>query len=293
MTFGQVISYLQANPVEFIVYAVVLGLLVGSFLNVVIHRLPIMLEKQWLQESEAMLNPDKASVKTQAFNLWVPKSACPHCKIQITAWHNIPVLSYLFLLGRCHNCKTPISMRYPLVEILSAIACGLLAWKFGPTLSFAGVVLFTWFLLCLFFIDYQHQLLPDDLTFPLLWLGFAFNINHTFASLTNAVIGAMAGYIFLWLIYWLFKLITKKEGMGYGDFKLMAALCAWVGWIYLPIIALVSALISLIMAIVLKILAKRELKAAMPYGPSLAIAGWIVLLWGPYFLKLFAIPHHA
>jgi leader peptidase (prepilin peptidase)/N-methyltransferase len=277
---------LQHNPVLYLSIIVVLGLLVGSFLNVVIYRLPVMLKRQWKIDCIAFLEQEKsepsvsAGITHESFNLIAPRSRCPHCGHLITALENIPVLSYLFLKGRCRECKTPISIRYPLIEILSATLVALVAWKFGVSLQAAMAMLLTWVLICLTFIDYDNQYLPDNITLPFLWLGLFLNLNGLFVDLPSAVIGAMAGYLILWLVYQLFKKLTGKEGMGYGDFKLLAMLGAWLGWQALPAIILLSTLVGSVIGISLILFKQHDRSHPIPFGPYLASAGWIVLLWG-------------
>ncbi|MDF2181552.1 A24 family peptidase [Neptuniibacter sp. CAU 1671] len=251
----------------------ILSLSVGSFLNVVIHRIPIMLEREW------------ESIRTDTdpghtFNLATPASRCPVCNHQIRWFENIPVFSYLFLGGKCSSCKTKISLRYPAIETATAlIGCGLF-YHFGPTWHTAALIGFSWILLCLIFIDIDHQLLPDNLTLPLLWLGLLVNTQGLFTSLENAVWGAVVGYLSLWSVYWAFKLLTGKEGMGYGDFKLLAALGAWAGAAQLPLIILLSSLVGAVFGIAMMLFKKHDHQQPLPFGPYLAVAGWIALLWG-------------
>jgi len=281
------LALLQHNPVLYLSIIGVLGLLVGSFLNVVIYRLPVMLKRQWKADCITFLEQEKIHSTGEAgdaaiepFNLVVPRSRCPHCGHLITALENIPVLSYLFLRGRCRECKTPISIRYPLIEILSAGLVAVVAWKFGVSLQTSMAMLLTWGLICLSFIDYDHQYLPDNITLPFLWLGLLLNLNGLFVDLTSAVIGAMAGYLILWLVYQLFKKFTGKEGMGYGDFKLLAMLGAWLGWQVLPVVILLSTLVGSIIGIFLILFKQHDRSHPIPFGPYLAVAGWIALLWG-------------
>lgn len=256
-----------------------LGLVVGSFLNVVIYRLPLMMEAGWRRDCCELLEVD-VSAETPALSLAVPNSHCPHCKAPVKPWQNIPVVSYLLLRGRCGSCKTPISIRYPIVEAISGAACLFLALQFGPTWTMVGAVLLSWALIALTLIDFDHQLLPDNITLPLLWLGLLFNVFEVFVSLQDAVIGAMAGYLSLWSVYWLFKLLTGKEGMGYGDFKLLAALGAFMGWQALPMIILLSSLVGAAVGILLIVVRKRGRDVPIPFGPYLAAAGWLALVWG-------------
>lgn len=259
-----------------------LGLLVGSFLNVVIYRLPLMMESRWRRDCCELLDVENAisEVPETPFNLAFPNSHCTHCKAAIKPWHNIPVLSYCVLRGKCGNCAARISPRYPLLEIVTGLMTLALVWHFDVSLALLGALLFTWSLIALTMIDIDHQLLPDDITLPLLWLGLMFNLNATYASLPNAVIGAIAGYLALWSIYWVFKLITGKEGMGYGDFKLLAALGAWLGWEALPMIILLSSVVGACCGIALMLIKRRGKEIPIPFGPYLAMAGWIALLWG-------------
>ena len=257
----------------------VLGLMVGSFLNVVIYRLPLMMESRWRRDCCELL--EVAQEKTEApLNLATPNSHCPHCKAAIKPWQNIPVVSYLLLGGKCGNCGTSISVRYPVIELVTGLMTLALGFYFEASAALLGVMLLTWALIALTMIDVDHQLLPDDITLPLMWLGLLFNVGNTYVSLQDAVIGAMAGYLILWSIYWLFKLLTGKEGMGYGDFKLLAALGAWLGWQALPVIILLSSLVGAICGIALMVIKRRGKEIPIPFGPYLAMAGWIALLWG-------------
>ncbi|HSG23651.1 MAG TPA: A24 family peptidase [Azonexus sp.] len=260
-----------------------LGLCVGSFLNVVIHRLPKIMEQEW-QAQCAELHGESASTAAH-LSLAKPRSRCPACGHQITAMENIPVLSYLLLKGKCSGCGTSISARYPIVEILTALLSAYTAWHFGPTLQAAGALLLVWSLIALAAIDFDTQLLPDTITLPLLWLGLAFNLANAYVDLPAAVGGAMAGYLALWTVFWLFKLATGKEGMGYGDFKLLAALGAWLGWQMLPTIILLSSVVGAIIGIALIIVARRGRNVPIPFGPYLAAAGGIALFWGPQLTR--------
>ncbi|AHV37674.1 methyltransferase [Aeromonas hydrophila YL17] len=256
------------------------SLMIGSFLNVVIHRLPIMLEREWQAEYLSYFNPETQLQQEERYNLMVPRSACPHCGHAITAMENIPLLSWLWLKGRCRECQAPISARYPLVELLTALLSLVVAATFPPSWGLLAALLLTWVLVALTFIDLDKMLLPDQLTLPLLWGGLLFNLAGGFVPLADAVIGAMAGYLVLWSLYWAFKLLTGKEGMGYGDFKLLAALGAWLGWQALPIVLLLSSLVGAIIGISLILLRNHHQNKPIPFGPYLAIAGWIALLWG-------------
>ncbi|WP_295760692.1 A24 family peptidase [Undibacterium sp.] len=259
-------------------FTAMIGLLIGSFLNVVIHRIPKMMQRE--SDNYVAIESGKELVHTDTYNLMLPRSACPHCGHQITALENIPVLSYLFIRGKCTGCKAPISPRYPLVELLTGALSGYVVWHFGSGLVGMGAVLFVWLLIAMTFIDADTQLLPDDLTYLLLWSGLLINLNGSFTSLSSAVIGAAAGYLSLWSIYWLFKLATGKEGMGYGDFKLLAALGAWMGWSMLPIIILLSSLVGALVGISLMLFTKMSKNKPIPFGPYLAAAGLIALIWG-------------
>jgi leader peptidase (prepilin peptidase)/N-methyltransferase len=258
--------------------AAVLGLLVGSFLNVVIYRIPKMMQRE--SDNYVANEMGKELPHTDRFNLMVPRSSCPHCGHQITALENIPVISWLMLGGKCSSCKAPISARYPAIELVNALLSAALVWHFGSGWMGLATLAFGWFLLAMTMIDYDTQLLPDDLTYPLLWLGLLVNVNGMFVPLRDAVIGAAAGYLVLWSIYWLFKLATGKEGMGYGDFKLLAALGAWLGWAMLPTIILLSSVVGAVVGISLIVVAKRGRDKPIPFGPYLAAAGLIALLYG-------------
>lgn len=278
---------LQHSPSVFVVVTTVLGLMVGSFLNVVIHRLPKMMERTW-REQCAEINGNAADAADAAtYNLVVPRSACPSCGAQIAALQNVPVLSYLLLRGRCANCKSPIGLRYPLVELVTSGLSGFLAWHFGFGYAAIAAIVFAWALIALTCIDFDTQLLPDDITLPLLWVGLLVNARGIFTDLTSAVIGATAGYLVLWLVYWLFKLVTGKEGMGYGDFKLLAAIGAWLGWQMLPLVILLSASVGSIVGIGLIILARHGRNVPIPFGPYLAIAGLITMLWGGAIMRAY------
>jgi len=256
----------------------ILGLLIGSFLNVVIHRLPKMMQRE--SDNYVAHESGKPLPHQDRYDLVAPRSACPHCGHAITAWENIPVVSYLFLRGKCVACKAPISARYPAVELLTGILSFSLVWHFGSGAAGLASLVFAWLLIAMTFIDADTQLLPDDLTYPLLWIGLLINLQGTFVPLTDAVIGAAAGYLVLWSVYWLFKLATGKEGMGYGDFKLLAALGAWLGWKMLPVIILLSSLVGAAVGIALIVLSKHGRENPIPFGPYLAAAGMIALLYG-------------
>ncbi|TFF79987.1 prepilin peptidase [Aeromonas taiwanensis] len=275
------IELAQGLPWLYLSLIFLFSLMVGSFLNVVIHRLPIMMERDWRAEYRDYFSEEPETLPTTAhYNLMVPRSACPHCGHAITAIENIPLLSWLWLRGRCHECRAPISARYPLVELLAALLSVAVAATLAPGWSVLAALLLTWSLVALTFIDLDKMLLPDQITLPLLWGGLLFNLLGGFVPLVDAVIGAMAGYLVLWSLYWSFKLLTGKEGMGHGDFKLLAALGAWLGWQALPIILLLSSLVGAVIGITLIALRKHHQGNPIPFGPYLAIAGWIVLLWG-------------
>jgi len=276
------------TPALFITAVVLLSLLIGSFLNVVIHRLPIMLDRDWRAQSAELLKTPSLSenIPSGRYNIVVPRSGCPYCGAQINAWQNIPFLSYLLLKGKCASCRKRISARYPIVELSTAILSAAVAWKFGVTWFTAAALVLTWVLIALTVIDIDHQILPDDLTLSILWLGLLLSLGHTDASSVpvdpkSAIIGAIAGYLSLWCVYWLFKLVTGKEGMGYGDFKLFAALGAWLGWQMLPLIILLSAFTGAVVGITLIVVKGRDKNIPIPFGPYLAAAGWIALMWGP------------
>ncbi len=256
-----------------------LGLTVGSFLNVVIYRLPLMMETRWRRDCCELLEIDREK-QVAPLNLATPNSHCPKCKAPIKPWHNIPVLGYLILRGKCDTCTQHIPARYPILELVTGLLTLTLAWYFPLSIALLGAVLFTWALVALTMIDVDHQLLPDDITLPLLWMGLLFNLTGTYVGLGDAVIGAMGGYLTLWTVYQLFRLLTGKEGMGYGDFKLLAALGAWMGWQMLPIIILLSSAVGAIVGIAMMIIKRRGKDIPIPFGPYLAAAGWIALLWG-------------
>ena len=265
--------------------ALIVGLCVGSFLNVVIHRLPIMLDRGWRAQCAELRGEEIA--EEPAYNLIVPRSACPACGHPITALENIPVVSWLALGGKCKACKSPISIRYPIVEILGAVLAVAAIVVFGATAKGAAACLLLWTLLALTMIDADTQLLPDDLTLPLVWAGLIVNLWGLFTPLASAVIGAVAGYLTLWTIYWLFRLIRGKEGMGYGDFKLLAALGAWLGWKMLPLIVLLSSVVGALIGVALIAFKGREHDLPIPFGPFLAIAGAIALFFGPPLVRLY------
>ena len=273
-------AYLASTPLAFILLAGLLGLIIGSFLNVVILRVPRMLETEWQQQAREILEPDREHAPPATYNLILPHSHCPKCKTEIKPWQNIPVISYLLLRGRCGNCKEPISLRYPAIELLTAGLSMLVAWQMGFGLATAGMLVLTWALVCLSMIDADTQLLPDIIVLPLLWLGLILNSFGVYTDLNTALWGAVAGYLSLWSVYWLFKLVTGKEGMGYGDFKLLAMLGAWGGWQVLPLTILLSSLVGAILGLIILKARGANNSTPLPFGPYLAIAGWIALIWG-------------
>ena len=269
---------LRSEPTIFMTFSVILGLLVGSFLNVVIHRLPKMMEREW--HANCLELQGKEIPEQSKYTIVTPRSACPSCGHQISALENIPVISYLFLRGKCKACKTKISLRYPLIEALSGALLGLAAYHYGYTYAAMFAFIFIFALITLTFIDVDTQLLPDDITLPLLWLGLLFNLNGGFTDLKSAVIGAMLGYLILWSVYWLFKLVTGKEGMGYGDFKLLGAIGAWFGWQLLPAVILLSSVAGALIGIGLIIFKGKGRSTAIPFGPFLALGGIAALFFG-------------
>ena len=289
------IDVLKQDITIYITIIFILGLLVGSFLNVIIYRLPVMFKREWRKDCCSYLEENyKANIQLNEtkepaapFNLVKPDSTCPRCGHQIRAWENIPVISYIFLKAKCSHCKAPISSRYPFIELLSAILAATCAWYFGFSLAGFAAIVLTWALISLSWIDYDTQYLPDQITLPFLWLGLILNINNTFTDINSAIIGAVAGYLSLWTVYHSFKLITKKEGMGYGDFKLLAMLGAWMGWQFLPVIIILSSLVGSIIGIALILFKKHQREKPIPFGPYLAIAGWIALLWGEQINRLY------
>jgi leader peptidase (prepilin peptidase) / N-methyltransferase len=284
---------LSTFPILFIASCLILGLVIGSFLNVVIHRLPIMLEREWREQCE-QLGADHATPEVhvvrpprERFNLIVPRSACPSCGAPITALQNIPILSYLALRGRCASCRAPISMRYPVVEALTGVLSAVVAWRFGFGWAAFAALALTWFLIALAFIDIDHQLLPDNLTLPLLWLGLVVSLwlPRTGSAplpvdIRSSLIGAIAGYLSLWIVYHLFRLATGKEGMGHGDFKLLAALGAWLGWQMLLPVLLLAAAVGAVVGVIFLSVKGRDRGTPIPFGPFLAAAGWLMLLVG-------------
>ena len=281
----EIFQLLQSSHPAFTSACAAVGLMVGSFLNVVIHRLPKMLEREW--QSQCAELTGKEPETAPRYNLIVPGSACPQCGHRIGALENIPILSYLLLRGKCKGCGARISARYPIVEMVSGVLSGYIAWHFGFGLAALGALLFVWALVALTFIDFDTQLLPDVITLPLLWLGLLLNLSGTFVVLHSAVTGAIAGYLALWSVYWLFKLATGKEGMGYGDFKLLAALGAWLGWQILPLVILLSSVVGAAVGICLILLARHGKDIPIPFGPYLAAAGLLSIFWGKDLTQIY------
>ena len=276
-----IVAFLEGSPIIFLTVVGLYGLLLGSFLNVVILRVPVILDRIWRHRAQLTLElqPDEGK-EPAPFNLLVPASRCPHCDHRIRAWENIPVLSYLLLGGKCSNCRQPISARYPFVETLTAVLSVITAWQLGVTVTTLAALVLVWALIALAFIDYDHQILPDAITLPFLWLGLFVNSFGIFTDLKSAVMGAIGGYLSFWLVYQLFKLLTKKEGMGFGDFKLLAMLGAWFGWQMLPITILLAAFSGAIIGGSYLIVSRHGRDHPIPFGPFLCIAGWVAMLWG-------------
>lgn len=280
--------FFTSYPAAFPWIAGLFGLAIGSFLNVAIYRLPVMLDRRWHSQCQELTNPDQSPQRaSERFDLVIPGSRCPHCGHAITALENIPVLSYLWLKGKCSACRKPISWRYPLVELLTGCISAVVAWRFGFGMAAIAGLALTWCLIALTFIDFDRQLLPDDITLPLLWLGLMLNIFAVFIPLSSAVIGAAAGYTSLWLVYQLFKLMTGKEGMGYGDFKLFATLGAWLGWQSLPLIILLASLVGAVVGIAFILFFGHDRRVPIPFGPFLCVAGWIALMWGDTLTRVY------
>lgn len=277
-----IINTLQASPVLFIVFVALSGLILGSFLNVVIYRLPLMLKREWMQQCAELRGERVVAAVQPTYNLAVPRSGCAQCGHKISALENIPIISYLLLRGRCSSCDTSISFNYPLVEALTAVLSGFSAWYFGFNGILLAVLIFIWAMIALTFIDLNTQLLPDSITQPLLWIGLIVNLHNGFTDIHSAVTGAVAGYLILWSIYWLFKLLTGKEGMGYGDFKLLAAIGAWLGWQLLPQVLLFSSVVGATVGSILLLTTNRSKNTTLPFGPYLAGGGLIALFWGDY-----------
>ena len=290
--FEATIALFQQQPAFYYATLLVLGALVGSFLNVVIYRLPVMMEREWRRDCLEFLE-QQADSGTEVFNLVVPRSRCGACGHQITALENIPIVSYLVLGGKCSSCKIPISAQYPLVEAFTAVVTVAVGWHFGVSLQTLAALFLSWSLIAASGIDIGHKLLPDSITLPLLWLGLLLALFGVFVELEDAVIGAMAGYLSLWSIFMLFKLVTGKEGMGHGDFKLLAAFGAWLGWKPLLIVVLTSSLVGAVVGITMILLKRSDRGTQIPFGPYLAAAGWLTLLWGEdmfrFYFSLFGL----
>ncbi|AUM14107.1 prepilin peptidase [Ketobacter alkanivorans] len=293
---NQVIQYLANNPEYFTGVIFLFGLMFGSFFNVVIYRVPVMMQLEWLENCRDFikemfgklpkeLEAHPESLPKPPFNIAKPDSTCPHCGHKIRWYENVPLASYVALKGKCSSCKNTISLRYPIIELVTALLSGFAAWNFGFGWETAAALAFTWALICLTMIDFDHKLLPDQITLPLMWLGLLLNMQGMFASLEDAVIGAVAGYMCLWSLYWAFKLLTGKEGMGYGDFKLLAALGAWMGWQYLLLILVLSSMVGAVVGISLIVIKGRDKNIPIPFGPYLAAAGWIAFFWGEAILR--------
>ena len=281
--FEQTLVFFHQSPTAFNIFIVILSLIIGSFLNVVIYRLPKMMHNNWYLECREFLADevkDIPPIKITELSLSKPNSTCPKCQHKIRFYENIPVISWLFLKGKCSQCKNSISIRYPLVEATTALLSLVIANQYGVSVETLLLLILTWGLICLTLIDFDHMLLPDQIVMPLLWLGLLVNITGTFVPLSDAVIGAAVGYMSLFSVFWLFKLLTGKEGMGYGDFKLFALFGAWLGWQLLPILILMASVVGAIVGISLMLFKNHTREQAIPFGPYLAIAGWITLLWG-------------
>ena len=279
------IQSFQAFPALFVTAVTVMSLAIGSFLNVVIHRLPKMLERQWRDELSELNGQEVAA--GPRYNLMVPRSACPACGHAIGALENVPLISYLALRGKCAGCKARISPRYPLVEALTGVLSGYIAWRYGFTWQTLALLVFVWSMIALAFIDLDTFYLPDDITLPLVWAGLLANMGGLFVDLQSAVIGAIAGYLALWLVFWGYKLATGKDGMGYGDFKLLAAIGAWLGWKMLPVVILLSSLVGAIVGISLIVFARHGRNVPIPFGPYLVLGGLIALFWGDQLLHYY------
>ena len=289
------LELISESATVFIVVVFAFTLLIGSFLNVVIHRLPIMMEREWREQADELAKtPSEHEIPEGRFDLVAPRSRCPSCGALITAWQNIPVISYLFLKGRCAECKTSISVRYPLVELMTALLAATVAWHFGAGWEALMAIALTIALVAIAMIDADTQLIPDSIVLPLMWLGLAMSLfspmagaQTLFIAPTDAIVGAMAGYLSLWSVFWLFKLATGKDGMGYGDFKLLAALGAWLGWQQLPIIIMMSAIVGAAINITMIVARGKDRSIPIPFGPYLATAGWITMIWGEKIMNTY------
>ncbi|MGR8929124.1 MAG: prepilin peptidase [Gammaproteobacteria bacterium] len=281
------LTSLQQSPALLIFLVCILGLLVGSFLNVVIYRLPLMMQRDWRQDCFSYLQMPVSETPDEPFNLLLPGSRCPACKTDIKAYQNIPVLSYILLRGKCSHCGSSISLRYPLIEAFTGLSSALVAWHFGYGSAMLAALLLTWSLIALSFIDIDHQLLPDTITLPMIWLGLFLSLFSIYTDSHASIIGAIAGYLSLWSIYHLFKLATGKEGMGYGDFKLLALLGAWMGWQCLPMIIILSSLVGAVLGIAMVVFRHHDSSQPIPFGPYLAAAGWLAMIWGDNLNQLY------
>jgi leader peptidase (prepilin peptidase)/N-methyltransferase len=296
------ITTMNQYPWAFMAISFIFAATIGSFLNVVAHRLPVMMKREWQSECNFYLDEYHPDIVEQVgnerlnkaidpfpkkYNLIVPGSACPKCKADIKPWHNLPILGWMMLKGKCAACNTGISIRYPIIELLTGVLIATLAWHFGPTWQFFYACILTFVLVALTGIDLDEMLLPDQLTLPILWLGLIINLKGIYASPQDAIIGAAAGYLSLWSVFWLFKLVTGKEGMGYGDFKLLAVFGAWLGWQMLPLIILLSSLVGAVVGITMIITKRLNKSNPIPFGPYIALAGWIALVWGHNILNLY------
>ncbi len=280
-------DYLISSPILFSTVVGLVGLLVGSFLNVVIYRLPVMMQQNWRRDCQEYLGVDADMASNEPFNLVLPLSRCPACNTHIKPYQNIPVISYIFLRGKCAQCAHAISLRYPIIEAFTAIMSFMIAWHFGFSPQSGFALLLTWSLIALSFIDIDHHLLPDSITLPILWLGLFLSVFDLFADSHSSIIGAVAGYLALWCVFHLFKLLTGKEGMGYGDFKLLSLFGAWLGWQSLPAIILLSSLVGAVMGIAMIVFSRHDRNTPIPFGPYLAAAGWIALIWGADINRLY------
>lgn len=278
------VQFYQQQPEALLFSVILISLMVGSFLNVVILRLPIMMFRGWIEETKDLKEnlPDHPALKdlSKPYNLAKPDSHCPKCQAPVKPWMNIPIVSYLVLKGQCNSCGVKISARYPIVEFVTAVLSGLLLLEFDFSIQLLAMLVFTWMLVAMSMIDIDHQILPDNMTLPLMWLGILLATQDVFIDLESSVYGAMAGYLSLWSVYWLFKLATGKEGMGYGDFKLLAALGAWMGWKMIPLIVLLSSFVGAFVGIIGIMILGRDKNIPIPFGPYLAAAGWIAFMWG-------------
>ncbi len=281
------LQLISENVFAYLSIVGILGLLMGSFLNVVILRLPVMMEKEWHAQCDDLLGNETSKNQAAPFNLATPHSHCPKCNHKIRAIENIPIVSYLFLKGCCSKCKVSIPLRYPIIEATTALLSVIVAWHFGPTLEAAAALLLTWALVALTVIDFDHQLLPDCITLPFLWLGLGISLAAVFTTPESAILGALVGYLSLWSVYMLFKLVTGKEGMGHGDFKLLAMLGAWLGWQSIFPIILLSSAVGAVVGITLIVVRGRDRNIPIPFGPYLAAAGWITLLWGDQLIEAY------